>query len=171
MGRRPGPRPPLVAGGLSVSRARRVAASLVVAGAALVLGGDPVAAQSAVDDPAQLPLGKEVYQESCAGCHGAEGTGSTVARDLLDIAAEQSDRLVHVSAVTNGKGNMPAFVDELEPDEIDAAVTFVRLSFAEGGVGSGQLPRTGGSDTLLFIGSGFVAVGAAFVAGGRRIVA
>lgn len=147
---------------------RRLAVPVITAGTLLINGG-PVAAQSAVDDPALLEQGQAVYQESCAGCHGADGTGSTVARDLLDIALDEPDRLVHVSAVANGKGNMPAFADELEPDEIDAAVTFVRLSFAEGGVGSGQLPRTGGTSTLLIAGAALLGLGAAGTLSARRL--
>lgn len=87
-------------------------------------------AQSAQDDPGQLEAGMTVFEANCAGCHGVDGTGSGTGRPLTGIADQEPDRLVHISSVTNGKGFMPAFGESLDGEEIDAAVSYVRLTFA-----------------------------------------
>ncbi len=98
----------------------------------LIVGAFGVAtagAQSATDDPAQVEAGMAVFESNCAGCHGVDGTGSDSGRPLTDVATQEPDRLVHIASVTDGKGNMPAFGASLEADEIDAAVSYVRLTF------------------------------------------
>jgi LPXTG-motif cell wall-anchored protein len=42
---------------------------------------------------------------------------------------QQPDRAVHVTSVTEGKGNMPAWDATLSAEEIDAVVSYVRLGF------------------------------------------
>lgn len=126
---------------------------LLVAALAFLL---PVAAsaQSEVDDPALLEAGEEIYVESCAGCHGTEGEGSDFGRPLTGIADQQPDRLVHITSVTDGKGGMPAFGGSLSDEEIDAAVTYARLTFvAERSVD--ELPNTGTSP-IFFMAAGFL---------------
>lgn len=99
---------------------------------ALTLGVFAVSAgaQSAQDDPAQVEAGMGVYEANCAGCHGAAGDGDGPGRSLIDIATEQPDRLVHIASVTDGIGTMPGFGDRLTGDEIDAAVSYLRITFA-----------------------------------------
>jgi mono/diheme cytochrome c family protein len=94
-----------------------------------VLGVASLGAQSAEDDPGQLEAGMVLFEANCSGCHGVDGTGSNTGRDLTGIAEQEPDRLVHIASVTNGKGNMPVWGESLEPEEIDAAVTYVRLTF------------------------------------------
>lgn len=101
----------------------------LVALAALFVLAAPVGAQSDTDDPAQVAEGMVIFESNCAGCHGADGTGNT-GRDLTDIALEQPDRSVHITSVTEGIRNMPAFGERLSADEIDAVVSYVRLEFA-----------------------------------------
>ncbi len=139
---------------------RGLRAGLVALGVVGVLAPVAVGAQSATDDPSQLEAGQTVYESSCAGCHGADGTGTNAGRPLTGIAGQEPDRLVHVASVTDGKGGMPAFADELSADEIDAAVTYVRLSFS----GSGpldSLPRTGTSTGLYLLAGSLLVTGAA----------
>ena len=94
-----------------------------------VLGVASLGAQSTEDDPGQLEAGMVVFETNCSGCHGVDGTGSNTGRPLTGIADEQPDRLVHIASVTNGKGNMPVWGESLEAAEIDAAVSYVRLTF------------------------------------------
>lgn len=109
-------------------------------------------AQSEVDDPALLETGGAIYVASCAGCHGVEGEGTAFGRPLIGIADQQPDRLVHIASVTDGKGGMPEFGGSLSEDDIDAAVSYARLTFvAERSVD--ELPRTGTSP-VLFIAAG-----------------
>ena len=84
---------------------------------------------AAEDDPTHLELGREVYMVICAGCHGLDGAGSVKGRGLIGIALEQPERQVHINSVSYGKGDMLGRVDSLTPQEIDAVVSYVRLTF------------------------------------------
>lgn len=138
------------------SRQPFVLLCLAIAGAIAVVTPVAVSAQSTTDDPAQLDAGQVVFETSCAGCHGVDGTGTNTGRPLTGIANDEPDRLVHIESVTMGKGGMPAFESELSGDEIDAAVTYVRLSFSGSGTLQ-ELPRTGTSPELLMA-AGFLLV-------------
>ncbi len=135
-------------------------------------GAGTASAQDPTDDPAQIEAGGAVYAASCAGCHGAEGEGADAGRPLTDIAAQEPDRSVHVASVTNGKGGMPAFADRLSADEIDSAISYVRLSFTaqtdddEGAME--ELPRTGFEDSLLILGAALIGLGATTTLFGHR---
>lgn len=150
----------------------RTSTGAVVAGLILVLGAGAAGAQNDTDDPALFDAGQAVFEQSCADCHGADGTGSVAGRPLVDIALQQPDRSVHVDSVTNGKGGMPAFGDILTAEEIDAAVTYVRLAFtaAEDTADdeAEELPATGvGTNSLLFVGLGLMLVGGVTVVAAR----
>lgn len=142
--------------GPRVHLGRRLA-PLALAAVFTVFGSAAVTAQGA-DDPAQVEAGQEVYANSCAGCHGAEGEGTDNGRPLTDIASQQPDRSVHVASVTDGKGGMPPFAAALTADEIDASVTYVRLTF-QTAAGGEELPLTGPNDALPFFGAGLLAAG------------
>ena len=106
-----------------------MATLLALVAGLLSLAQAPASAQSSTDDPSQLAAGEAVFTTNCAGCHGVDGTGSNTGRPLIGIAAEQPDRAVHIMSVTDGKGFMPAWGDMLSAEEIDAAVSYVRLTF------------------------------------------
>ena len=78
--------------------------------------------------PASRPPGSQVFMASgCAGCHvlsAARRTG-TVGPNLDQ--AKPTKELV-VARVTNGKGAMPAFGQQLTPDQIEAVAEFVSTS-------------------------------------------
>lgn len=128
----------------------------------LALGATPAAAQD-TDDPGDLGIGMEVFNNGCSSCHRADGTGSSAGRSLIDIALEQPDRSVHIASVTNGIGNMPAYEDRLTADEIDAAVSYLRLTFLSEEDPMEELPRTGLSAWLFVAGFALVAVGGSAV--------
>ncbi len=141
----------------------------------LVLGTGVALGQAAEDDPALLTEGQAVFEATCAGCHGVDGMGTERGRSLIDVAQQQPDRLVHVASVTNGKGFMPAFSDSLTADEIDAAVSYVRLSFVSEAAQSevaepAELAVTGASTSdLALVGVLFVTLGGiALAVAGRR---
>ena len=125
----------------------------------VALTGISVAQAQSDEDPAKVTAGEAVFNSSCAGCHGADGTGSDRGRPLTGIAGQQPDRAVHIASVTDGKGNMPAFGSQLSEDEIDNAVAYVRATFV---ADSTQLPRTG-SETNLVLVSGVLLLGAGLV--------
>lgn len=136
-----------------------LALSITVLGA----GATAASAQSDTDDPALLEAGQVAYETYCADCHGIDGTGSVAGRPLTDIALQEPDRTVHIESVTNGKGGMPAMSSVATDEEIDAAVTYVRLTFVTAQAeGDEELPATGSStSSLLWIGLVLVAVGGA----------
>lgn len=122
----------------------------------------PAGAQD-TDDPGDLGQGMEVFNSGCSSCHQADGSGSTAGRSLIDAAVEQPDRLVHVASVTNGIGNMPGYADRLTEAEIDAAVSYVRLTFLSEEDAMEELPNTGLNAWLFVVGLGLVASGGAAV--------
>lgn len=95
--------------------------------------------------PAELlEAGKQIYQEGCAGCHGAQGKDSRT--DFSDPAvwAERSLQAVE-NAIANGSPpEMPAFSGSLQPDEIRAAAAYLR-SFSQAPA-SGELKAASGSE-------------------------
>jgi len=129
-----------------------------VLGLMLALSAAPAGAQDA-DDPGDLGQGMEIFNAGCSSCHQADGSGSAAGRSLIDIAVEQPDRSVHVASVTDGIGNMPGYADRLTADEIDAAVSYVRLTFRSQEDPMDELPRTGLSGWLFAIGFGLIGSG------------
>lgn len=118
----------------------------------------PAGAQG-TDDPGDLGQGMEVFNAGCSSCHQTDGSGSAAGRSLIDIAIEQPDRSVHIASVTNGIGNMPGYEDRLTVEEIDAAVSYVRLTFLSEEDPMEELPRTGLSGWLFALGFGLVGSG------------
>jgi len=108
--------------------------------------GMPAASAQDADDPAAVEEGREIYANSCSGCHGDDGTGSASGRPLTDIASQESDRNVHITSVTEGKGGMPPFGSKLSEEEIDAVISFVRLEFVEAEAESADEPADDEAD-------------------------
>lgn len=152
---------------------RRGFAALAIAAATVLAPALPAAAQDA-DDPALIEEGAVLYEVNCAGCHGPDGEGTGFGRALIGIAAQESDRGVHVASVANGIRNMPEFSSSLTEAEIDAVVSFVRLSFvaeqADDAEEREELPRTGGTSTLAMVGSAMLGAGLLLDRLGRRTV-
>lgn len=81
--------------------------------------------------PPDANAGLVVYQAKCASCHGADGASKVEgSRDFTDVdymrAAAPQD---FFAVVTNGKGDMPAFQNELSDEECWNA-TWALWSFA-----------------------------------------
>jgi mono/diheme cytochrome c family protein len=84
--------------------------------------------------PEQLAHAKTLFGERCARCHGADGRGQTVLGGMLGVPdftdekwwkEERTDKEL-VTAVTNGKDEMPAFGKKLSKQEIATLVLYVR---------------------------------------------
>jgi cytochrome c6 len=98
--------------------------TLAIAGfGAFVLSAAPAQAQNA---------GEKVYKAKCAGCHGADGSGSTAAgkatkaRDLCgDDAKKESDE-DWTEAIVKGKNKMPSYDKKISAEEIKAVVAYMR---------------------------------------------
>ena len=69
-------------------------------------------------------LGRTVYQQSCASCHGGAGEGASG-----PAMAGVADRLTvdqHVAVVRDGRGSMPGWDATLSDEEIEAVVEYER---------------------------------------------
>lgn len=84
--------------------------------------------------PAQPPVaavGQGIYDTHCAQCHGEDGTGSVPgSRNFRDLDYMRGETPADFySAVTEGRGEMPSYRDQLSSDERWDAVFYVwRLS-------------------------------------------
>jgi cytochrome c oxidase cbb3-type subunit 3 len=77
--------------------------------------------------------GRAVYANNCARCHGGDGTSQTTmgqmteAPNLTDAAWQRGKSSARmVAAVSNGRGQMPAFKKKLSRQDITAAVAYIR---------------------------------------------
>lgn len=84
------------------------------------------AAEGGEPDPV-LVEGRDIWSDSCARCHGADGGGGSGVK-LSDGRAEElhPEVATMVEVVREGKGAMPAFGGSLDEDEIEAVVRYVR---------------------------------------------
>jgi mono/diheme cytochrome c family protein len=76
--------------------------------------------------------GQKLFDQTCAKCHGADGTGNTVvgkavgAKDLGAAEAKKlTDAEIHTQ-IEQGKGNMPPFGGTLNKAQIDSLIPIVR---------------------------------------------
>ena len=110
----------------------------------LVSGASPYAKHDIPPDPSALSAealaGRPLYQDNCAFCHAADGTGRNWIGSFLEPrprdftspgfrlardAAAMEQRILHGIPGTS----MPAWKDVLSPDEIAAIVAYIRESF------------------------------------------
>lgn len=68
--------------------------------------------------------GEEIYRANCATCHATDG-GGALGPSLKGISDRMS-REDHLEIVSDGKGQMPAWKDQLSAEEIDAVVDYER---------------------------------------------
>jgi mono/diheme cytochrome c family protein len=71
--------------------------------------------------------GQQIYQASCAVCHGQDGEGG-IGPELGGGAVVESfpDEADQIVVVTNGRGAMPSFGRTLSTQEIEAVVAYTR---------------------------------------------
>lgn len=62
--------------------------------------------------------GDSVYAETCAVCHGADGTGISGP----DLTASGFNEAQYIDIVIDGEGNMPGFGDDLSDQDIKDVV-------------------------------------------------
>lgn len=110
----------------------------------LISGASPYAQHDIPPDPSGLSAealaGRPLYQDNCAFCHAADGTGRNWIGSFLEPrprdftspgfrlardAAAMEQRILHGIPGTS----MPAWKDVLSPDEIAAIVAYIRESF------------------------------------------
>jgi mono/diheme cytochrome c family protein len=76
----------------------------------------------------EAPDGATVFADAgCASCHTLSAAGATgTVGPSLDELRPTREQVVDI--VTNGRGAMPSFADQLAPDEIEAVATYVSSS-------------------------------------------
>ena len=74
----------------------------------------------------------KTYKTKCAGCHAADGSGSTGAGKAMGAhdfrspeVRKESDAEI-VGIISNGKGKMPKYADKLKDAEIKDLAAYVR---------------------------------------------
>lgn len=72
----------------------------------------------------QVAAGHDQFHRSCAQCHGRNMVNSgTTVYDLRKFPLDQPERFFH--SVTQGKGNMPSFKDNLTPEQVSLLWAYV----------------------------------------------
>lgn len=108
------------------------------------LGSPTAPAVAILSYPARPPsatLGQPIYETHCARCHGDDGKGVVPgARDFTDLDFMRGENPASFyGTVTDGRGQMPAFGDELTSDERWDAVFYVwRFSTSTATLALGQ---------------------------------
>jgi mono/diheme cytochrome c family protein len=87
---------------------------------------------------AEDSAGANVYKTKCLTCHAKDGSGDTPVGKSLQSADLRSPEVQKKSdaelteAISEGKGNMPAFKTLLSEDEIRAVLGYVRTLVPKG---------------------------------------
>ncbi len=90
--------------------------------------------------PENVAAGKELYEDNCSQCHGAEGDGQGVMADLLDPRPRDFRRAIYKirrtpQGATPRKSPMPVRQEFLSEEEISQVVAYIYAA-------SGSTPRT-----------------------------
>jgi len=72
----------------------------------------------------------DLFKSKCAGCHGADGTGSAIgkkmgAHDFTTSEVQGMSDAQLTDIITNGKNKMPKYAS-LKPDDIKGLVAYIR---------------------------------------------
>ena len=81
--------------------------------------------------PAHAQNAETIYKGKCAGCHGADGTGSAIGKKMgvrdfhsAEVQKQSDDELSAV--IEKGKNKMPPYEKSLKPDQIKELVAYIR---------------------------------------------
>ncbi len=91
-----------------------------------------VLAVSLVAAPAKADDAAATYKAKCAGCHAADGSGSSPAGKAMgvpDLRSDESQKKTDaqlIDVTTNGKGKMPAYKGKVTDDQIKGLVAYIR---------------------------------------------
>jgi mono/diheme cytochrome c family protein len=103
----------------------------VVVFVVMLFVNDPVSPPPPVagsDVPAEIDAAG-IYGQSCAGCHGGDGSGGLgpplKATRILERFANPADQ---AAVIANGRGRMPSFSSRLTAAEINAIVEYTRTA-------------------------------------------
>jgi cytochrome c6 len=72
----------------------------------------------------QSPAGKELFQRSCARCHGSGGTRHFLG--AKDLQKSKIDDTAIIQIIQNGKRLMPAYKKKLSAEEISLLGEYIK---------------------------------------------
>ncbi|MEZ5346780.1 MAG: cytochrome c [Pyrinomonadaceae bacterium] len=88
------------------------------------------------ETPIRIKSGKDIYSESCAECHKADGTGGKTevdgkminAHSLVSAGAKKDSDEDFIKYISDGfpEDGMPAFKDKLSTEEIKSVIKYIR---------------------------------------------
>ncbi len=85
----------------------------------------PLTTESVGERSGQLPAGAAVFNtKGCLYCHAVSGRGGTRGPDLTDVGRRLSRDQI-VVRILNGGPNMPAYANNLAPQQLDTLVVFL----------------------------------------------
>jgi mono/diheme cytochrome c family protein len=75
--------------------------------------------------------GQAAFKGNCAGCHGADGAGTSLGKSLQapDLRSQEVQKRSDAElaqTIAEGRNNMPSFKQILDPDQLQAVVGYVR---------------------------------------------
>lgn len=82
---------------------------------------------SQADIASVMTLGAQVWEANCARCHGRMGGGAAENGTPLPNLTELPEARILASVQNGVRDVMPAFVDELSTDELEAVATYARM--------------------------------------------
>jgi mono/diheme cytochrome c family protein len=68
--------------------------------------------------------GKELFQQKCAACHGANGDARN--NKAADLSMTRLDSLGIATTVLNGRGTMPPFRGAIADSDLSGIIVYVR---------------------------------------------
>ena len=78
--------------------------------------------KKSADPSSQLAAGKTIFEQNCVRCHGADGKQIPDWRSEVTKMTDQEIR----NQILNGGGGMPAFKDQLTPQQIDEVTAYAK---------------------------------------------
>jgi mono/diheme cytochrome c family protein len=96
----------------------------------LIIFATVVAVFLSLPQAAHAQDGSALFKAKCAGCHGADGTGSATgkkmgAHDFTSSDVQKMSDAELTDVITNGKNKMPKYAS-LKPEEVKGLVAYIR---------------------------------------------
>jgi len=75
-------------------------------------------------DNVNAMAGKRIFEEKCATCHGNDGTAGIA--NAANLQTSKLDINSMVNTISNGRGGMPSFKNQLTEDEIEKLASYAQ---------------------------------------------
>jgi cytochrome c6 len=97
----------------------------------VVLGIVAAAQLAAAQSAANTETAESTFKTTCAICHAEDGSGTALgrrlhAKDLRSKEVQEKSSAALAQTIRAGKGNMPAFGDRLNSEQIQKLINYIR---------------------------------------------